>query len=61
MCHRYEFDLPILAFDLVLAADTVSLAIIDPCPVSSNLRLAPHYAAVVQDLQRHFLPGGRIG
>ncbi|MEW5300657.1 MAG: hypothetical protein WDW36_003571 [Sanguina aurantia] len=52
---RYEFDLPILAFDLVLVNGVVTLAIIDAVPVRADLALPGHYSAAMQMLQATFL------
>lgn len=43
---RYEFDIPILAFDLVVVNGVVTLAIIDAVPVTRDLSLPAHYAEV---------------
>lgn len=43
MYPRLEFDLPILSLDLVASSGRVTLAIIDPCPVSTSLQLPTHY------------------
>lgn len=48
MYPRQEFDLPILSLDLVANSGRVSLAIIDPCPVNSMLRLPPLYQQAVR-------------
>lgn len=47
---RLTFDLPILSMDIVANAGRVSLAIVDPCPVSPNLQLPPFYAGPVRCL-----------
>jgi hypothetical protein len=57
-CCRYDFDIPILAMDLVAAGGAVTLAIIDACPVSSRLTLPQHYVQTMSELQQNFLPGG---
>lgn len=48
MYPRVEFDLPILSLDLVASGDRVTLAIVDPCPVTGNLSLPPYYANSVR-------------
>jgi len=48
---RYDFDLPILALDLVVAGGRVTLAVADACPLAANLRLPNHYMKTVVDLQ----------
>lgn len=45
---RPQFDLPILSVDVVASAGRVSLALVDPCPVSPDLSLPPPYAAPVR-------------
>lgn len=57
-CCRYDFDIPILAMDLVAAGGAVTLAIIDACPVSPRLTLPQHYSQTMLELQHEFLPGG---
>jgi hypothetical protein len=59
MC-RYDFDIPILAMDLVAAGGAVTLAIIDACPVSSRLTLPQHYVQTMSELQANFLPGTHV-
>jgi hypothetical protein len=56
---RYDFDIPILAMDLVAAGGAVTLAIIDACPVTSRLTLPQHYVQTMAELQANFLPGRR--
>ncbi|KAG7668407.1 hypothetical protein Ndes2526B_g00872 [Nannochloris sp. 'desiccata'] len=51
MYPRPEFDLPILSMDLVANGDRVTLAIIDPCPVTGNLSLPPFYVKSATELQ----------
>eukprot|EP00889_Picochlorum_renovo_P003251 jgi/Picre1/30281/NNA_005645.t1 len=51
MYPRTNFSLPIVSMDLVAFKGTPTLAIIDPCPVTSNLTLPPLYAKSVQSLQ----------
>jgi phycocyanobilin:ferredoxin oxidoreductase len=46
---RYKYDLPILAMDLVIAKDRVSLVVVDACPVSQNKTLPSHYLQVLQN------------
>jgi hypothetical protein len=46
-----------LAMDLVIANGQVTLAIIDACPLSSNLMLPAHYMRTMKELQEAFLPG----
>ncbi|KAF8066305.1 pcyA [Scenedesmus sp. PABB004] len=53
---RYDFDIPILALDLVAAGGAVTLAIADACPLSERLALPPHYAQTMAELQHNFLP-----
>ncbi|KAF6265515.1 phycocyanobilin ferredoxin oxidoreductase-like protein [Scenedesmus sp. NREL 46B-D3] len=53
---RYDFDIPILALDLVAAGGAVTLAIIDACPVTSRLSLPQHYVQTMTELQQNFLP-----
>ena len=57
---RYDFDIPILAMDLVIANGQVTLAIVDACPLSSNLMLPAHYMTTMKELQETFLPGKRM-
>eukprot|EP00798_Chlamydomonas_sp_ICE-L_P016547 gene16547-22776_t len=47
---RYDYDMPILAMDLVIAGGAVTLAIIDACPVRS-MKLPPHYMQTMKELQ----------
>lgn len=56
--YRYDFDIPILAMDLVAAGGAVTLAIIDVCPVTPRLTLPQHYTQTMMELQHEFLPGG---
>lgn len=56
MYPRYDFDIPILALDLVAAGGAVTLAIIDACPVSPRLNLPQHYSRTMLELQHEFLP-----
>jgi phycocyanobilin:ferredoxin oxidoreductase len=51
MYPRPEFDLPILSLDVVANGDRVSLAIIDPCPVTGNLSLPEFYVKSASELQ----------
>lgn len=56
-CVMYPYpavDLPILSLDMVLSGGRVTLAIIDPCPVSRDLQLPPFYARSVADLQGRY-------
>lgn len=48
ICPRLEFDLPILSIDLVVANERVTLAIVDPCPLSPSLKLPPIYEGAVR-------------
>lgn len=48
---RYDFDLPILALDLVVAANRVTLAVVDACPLSRDLSLPRHYMQTMIELQ----------
>jgi hypothetical protein len=48
MYPRLQYDLPILSMDLVANDGRVSLAIVDPCPVSATLELPPFYDAPVR-------------
>jgi len=43
MYPKPNFDLPILSMDLVANGDRVTLAIIDPCPVTPSLELPAFY------------------
>lgn len=43
MYPRLEYDLPILSMDVVAKRGKVSLAIIDPCPVSLDRSLPSIY------------------
>jgi phycocyanobilin:ferredoxin oxidoreductase len=54
MYPRLEYDLPILSFDMVGVEDRVSLAIVDPCPVSWDRRLPDWYADAVRRLQSQY-------
>ena len=54
MYPRVSFDLPILSLDLVAYKGRPSLAVIDPCPVSSNLALPSLYANSVNSLQERY-------
>lgn len=58
MFPRYNYDIPILAMDLVVANDTVSLAIIDACPVRPRQQLPNHYLETMMQLQETFLENG---
>jgi Ferredoxin-dependent bilin reductase len=44
MYPRPEYDLPILAMDMVGKDDRISLAVIDACPVAENRSLPAVYA-----------------
>jgi hypothetical protein len=44
--------------DLVAAGGSVTLAIIDVCPVTPRLNLPQHYTQTMMELQHNFLPGG---
>lgn len=48
MYPRVNFDLPILSMDIVANQGRVSLAIVDPCPVTPNLELPPFYEQPVR-------------
>lgn len=49
MFPRLEYDLPILSFDMVgKGGGAISLAVIDPCPVSLNRSLPPQYNTTVR-------------
>jgi hypothetical protein len=48
---RYDFDLPILALDVVVVGGQVTLAVADACPLASNLMLPAHYMQTVVELQ----------
>ena len=48
MFPRLTFDLPILSMDLVAVNGRVTLAIIDPCPVTPNLQLPTLYEGPVR-------------
>ncbi|GFR52683.1 hypothetical protein Agub_g15309 [Astrephomene gubernaculifera] len=52
---RYTYDLPIFGLDLVLKDGHVSLAVVDCCPLRSDLKLPPHYMETMALLQRTFL------
>ena len=54
---RYEFDAPILAFDVVVANGAVTLAVADACPLSPRLTLPRHYLQTMTELQALHLPG----
>jgi hypothetical protein len=54
---RYDFDIPILALDVVAAGGSVTLAIVDVCPVTPRLNLPQHYTQTMMELQQNFLPG----
>lgn len=54
MYPRVNFDLPILSMDVVANQGRVSLAIVDPCPVTPNLELPPFYEQPVRDLQARY-------
>jgi phycocyanobilin:ferredoxin oxidoreductase len=53
---RLDFDLPIFALDLVAAGGSVSLAIVDCCPVRPGLAIPAAYADAMARLQREHLP-----
>ncbi|KAI8463970.1 MAG: ferredoxin-dependent bilin reductase-domain-containing protein [Monoraphidium minutum] len=53
---RYDYDLPILALDMVAAGGAVTLAVADVCPLAPNLRLPAHYMQTMAELQETFLP-----
>jgi phycocyanobilin:ferredoxin oxidoreductase len=53
---RLDFDLPIFALDLVAAGGTVTLAVVDCCPVRPGLALPPAYFDAMARLQREHLP-----
>lgn len=48
---RYDYDLPILAMDMVIAGGAITLAVVDACPLSSNLSLPRHYLQTMHELQ----------
>ncbi len=49
MYPRLEYDLPILSMDMVgKSGGAISLAVIDPCPVSLNRSLPPQYYGTVK-------------
>lgn len=49
MFPRLEYDLPILSMDMVgKGGGPISLAVIDPCPVSLNRSLPQQYYATVK-------------
>ena len=49
MFPRLEYDLPILSMDMVgKGGGSISLAVIDPCPVALNRSLPPQYVATVR-------------
>ena len=53
MFPRLTFELPILSMDIVATAGgRVSLAIVDPCPVTPDLRLPPFYEQPVRWVRR---------
>lgn len=55
MFPRLEFDLPILSMDMVgKGGGPISLAVIDPCPVSLNRSLPQQYYATVKELQERY-------
>lgn len=55
MFPRTEYDLPILSMDMVgRSGGAISLAVIDPCPVSLNRSLPPQYNAIVRQLQEQY-------
>lgn len=54
MYPHLEFDLPILSLDMVASDGRVSLGIIDPCPVTRNLSLPPHFVNAIQQLQSKY-------
>ena len=54
MYPRVSFDLPILSLDLVAYKGRPSLAVIDPCPVNTNLTLPSLYANSVNSLQEKY-------
>jgi phycocyanobilin:ferredoxin oxidoreductase len=64
---RLDFDVPIFAMDLVAAGGSVSLAIVDVCPVRAGLALPAPYAESMARLQREHMPwlvgdgGGGVG
>ena len=49
--HSYDYDLPILAMDIVIANGGVTLAVADACPLSPNLSLPSHYLQTMHELQ----------
>ena len=49
--HSYDYDLPILAMDIVIAGGGVTLAVADACPLSPNLSLPSHYLQTMHELQ----------
>lgn len=52
MFPRVTFDLPILSMDLVAMDGRVTLAIVDPCPVTPNLQLPAFYEGPVRCVGR---------
>lgn len=51
MYPRLNFDLPILSIDMVASDGRITLCIIDPCPVTTNLTLPSHYLGPIHQLQ----------
>jgi len=51
---RTEFELPILSLDMVAVDGRVSLAIIDPCPVTTDRSLPQYYASPMRELQERY-------
>lgn len=54
MYPRINFDLPILSLDMVSVDGRVTLAIIDPCPVTTNLTLPQFYQQSVDQLRQKY-------
>lgn len=57
MYPRLNYDIPILSMDLVANGGRVSLAIVDPCPVSADLSLPAFYEAPIRELQERYQMG----
>lgn len=54
MYPRPNFDLPILSLDLVAMEGRVTLAIIDPCPVTQDLSLPAYYTSTAAGFQERY-------
>lgn len=51
---RPQYDAPILTMDLVTLGEGVTFALVDACPLTSNLALSREYDEAFQDMQAQY-------